>query len=756
MKALPDLLQDGIDLHQRGRLTEAKERYQQVIAMDAQQPDALHLLGLVEHQQGSSSTGVALIEKAIALRPRDVVFLFNLANMLQDMGQHDAALSNYELVLKQQPNSVDAMLGLGSCQQALQRPIEALSSYQRALSLASDRADLCFNVANCHARQGDLVKACDFYQRAIRIQPLYGDAHFQLSIALQTMGRYRAALESGRQAAKLMANDPQVHLSLGRTLLLSGLPSQAQQCFRLALKLKPDDADTRVELGVALMSMDQADDAIECFEAARRIDPKCASAYLAHAEALKTQEKFAQAAELEREVLALWPDLDSGYINLARTLMLQNKLDESNEQLHRAMGLKTARAAEACSQWLFNLQLQENLSAAEVFQAHQRYAEKFERPLQAFVHEHSSCTDPDKKLKIGYVSGDFRDHVVAYFFEPILAHHNRQVVEIFGYYSYVQRGDITRRIAAGCDHWLDCYGCSDDQLAARICEDGIDILVDLSGHTAFNRLLVFARKPAPVQATWIGYPGSTGLTSIDYRITDPWQDPPGLTERYHSEKLIRLPSGMAFEPDPASPVVNPLPALKGKGLMLACLNNLSKVNPQVIALWSRILHALPQARLMLGNASEYNARKRLIDLFAQHQISPERLALQPRVPTAQYLALHHQIDLALDPFPYNGGTTTMHSLWMGVPVVTLAGDHAVSRLCAAHLSRVGLTQFISHTEDEYLQCVVRAVADLPSLNVIRQGLRARMMAADVSPATITRQLEDAYRQMWRTWCASKF
>jgi len=343
---------------------------------------------------------------------------------------------------------------------------------------------------------------------------------------------------------------------------------------------------------------------------------------------------------------------------------------------------------------------------------------------------------------------------VAYFIEPILALHDKSAFEIYAYYSYTQHDEHTQRIADSVDHWLDCYGIDDEQLARRIRADGIDILVDLSGHTVFNRLPVFARKPAPVQVNWVGYPGSTGLTSIDYRISDPWQDPPGMTERYHSEKLVRLPSGMAFAPDPASPVVNPLPALTHREFVMACLNNLSKLNPAVIRLWSRILHALPQARLMLGNVTDEDVRQRLTDRFGQSGIGPERLILQRRVAIADFLALHHRIDLALDPFPYTGGTTTMHALWMGVPVVTLAGDHAVSRLSAAHLSRVGLTQFIAHSEDEYLQCVLRAAQDLPALNQVRQSLRARMTAAEVTPATVTRHLEAAYRTMWRDWCDS--
>jgi len=432
---------------------------------------------------------------------------------------------------------------------------------------------------------------------------------------------------------------------------------------------------------------------------------------------------------------------------LASALLKQGQADEGIANYRKALQLQPDNA-RAFSNLLFGLQNLSTCPPVELFDEHLRYAERFEAPLKPFWQPHGNSRDPERRLKVGYVSGDFCNHVVALFFEPILAGHDKSKFEIYGYYNNNQFDSHTEWIAAHMDHFLVCHTLSDEQLAERIRADGIDILVDLAGHTANNRLLVFARKPAPVQCTYIGYPGTTGLSAIDYRISDPWQDPVGLTERYHSETLVRLLGGMAFAPDPASPEVNELPALHSGQFMLACLNNLSKVNPAVIALWSRILRALPQARLMLGNVTDDSIRQRLLDLFSQNEIGPERLILQTRVPMADYLALHHQIDRALDPFPYNGGTTTMHSLWMGVPVITLAGDHAVSRLCAAHLSRVGLDEFITHSEDEYLQCAIRFANDLPALNQVRQSLRARMSASACDPAAITRQLEAAYREMW--------
>ena len=488
-------------------------------------------------------------------------------------------------------------------------------------------------------------------------------------------------------------------------------------CFRKVLARQPDHADAHYNLGNALQMLGQRNEAISHY----------------------------------RQALALKPDIAGLHSNLGNALHSQGRLDEAIAHYRQALVFEPD-SASVHSNLLLTLQNLETCSAEELFQEHLRYAQSFEAPLKPFWQPHGNNRDPARRLKLGYVSGDFRRHVVANFFEPILACHDKSQFELFGYYNNTQHDSYTERIAAKMDHFSSCIHLTDDQLAAQIRADGIDILVDLSGHTSENRLPVFARKPAPVQVNYIGYPGSTGLSAMDYRISDPWQDPVGQTERYHSETLVRLPGGMAFAPEPEAPEVNALPALTSGEFTMASLNNLSKVNPAVVNLWARILHALPQAKLMLGNVTDSGIQERLTGLFGQAGIGPGRLILQPRLSVADYLTAHHQIDLALDPFPYNGGTTTMHSLWMGVPVITLAGDHAVSRLCAAHLSRVGLDEFITHNEDEYLQCALRFAHDLPKLNAVRQSLRARMTASECDPAAITRQLEAAYHEMWRTWC----
>jgi len=542
----------------------------------------------------------------------------------------------------------------------------------------------------------------------------------QMAIGQHQAGRLVTAKALYQQILQADPKQPDALHLLGLIEHQQGQSTHAIALIQKAMQARPNDATFHFNLGNLHQDLGHLDPAIACFEQALLRQPDFFDALLGLGTVLRVKGLTDEAIASYRQVLAIQPNYAIGYNNL-----------------------------------LFVLQSSPSCPPAEIFAEHLRFAERFEAPLKPLWQPHTNPREPDRRLKVGYVSGDFRQHPVAYFIEPILASHDKAAVEVYGYCNNTVHDRYTERIASHTDHWLVCRGMSDEQLTQRIRLDGIDILVDLSGHTALNRLLVFARKPAPVQATWIGYQGSTGLSAIDYRITDAFMDPPGITERYHSETLVRLPNGgSAYQPEPDSPPVNALPALSSGELVLASLNTLSKINPAVIALWARILSALPQARLMLGNVTDAEIAQRLTSQFAQNGIAPERLILHPQMPTADYLALHQRIDLGLDPFPYNGGTTTMHSLWMGVPVITLAGQQAIARFGVSLMSRVDLPEFICQTEDEYVQCAIRFANDLPALNAVRQSLRARMSAPEWAPANITRHLEAAYRELWRKWCAS--
>ncbi|PKO62799.1 MAG: hypothetical protein CVU24_02475 [Betaproteobacteria bacterium HGW-Betaproteobacteria-18] len=661
-----------------------------------------------------------LIEQAIQARPSDATFYYNLGKIHQDLGQPAGAVWCYRQALLRQPDFVDAMLGLGTVLMVDNRLDEAIDSYLQAISARPDCADAYYNLGTTLQAKGQLQKAVANYRQALLLNP---------SIAV-----------SHRHLVDLLAGQDKLDDTI--------------QHFQQILLSQPDAVDAHMGLGTALREQGRLDEAIVCYQHAIELQPDDADAYYNLACALHDQGQLDQAAANYQQALFYKPSrVLETYSHLGNVLEAQGKLEDAIASYRQALLLAPDDAA-AHSSLLFTMQYASDMSPAQRFQEHQRFAERFEAPFKPSWQAHTNNRDPERRLKVGYVSGDFRNHPVAFFIEPILANHDKSQVEVFGYYNHTQINSDTRRIAAFTDHWLACSDLNDEQLDERIRADGIDILVDLSGHTARNRLLVFARKPAPLQATWIGYSGSTGLTAMDYRITDAWMDPPGMTERYHSEALVRLPhGGLAFIQEPGCPEVNALPALSAGKLVFASLNTLNKINPAVVNVWGRILRALPQARLMLGNVTDGSLESRLLGLFEQVGIGASQLILQPRLTGADYLAIHQQIDIALDPFPYNGGTTTMHSLWMGVPVITLEGDHPLSRFGASLMSRVGLPEFICQSEDDYVQCALELAQDLPGLNRVRQSMRQRMSGPAWDAANITHNLETAYRDLWRTWCS---
>jgi predicted O-linked N-acetylglucosamine transferase (SPINDLY family) len=363
-----------------------------------------------------------------------------------------------------------------------------------------------------------------------------------------------------------------------------------------------------------------------------------------------------------------------------------------------------------------------------------------------------------RRLKVGYVSPDFRQHSVAYFLEPLLRSHDRKVIEVFCYAEVGWPDTVTERFKQLADHWVTTVGMSDDATAERIRRDGIDILVDLAGHTSKNRLPVFARKPAPVQVTWLGYPNTTGLTAIDYRFVDAVTDPEGETEALASETLVRLPGGFLCYggPDDA-PAPGPVPSLTTGTVTFGSFNNPAKLSAATLDAWADVLARLPQARLLLKGKpfADPATRALYLDRLAKRGVAVERIELVAWLPEEGHLALYNRIDIALDPFPYNGTTTTCEALWMGVPVITLRGDRHASRVGASLLTQTRLTDLIADSVEAYVETAVALAGDPARLSELRQSLRPRMAASPLCDApAFADKIEHAYRTIWQRWCAA--
>jgi protein O-GlcNAc transferase len=545
--------------------------------------------------------------------------------------------------------------------------------------------------------------------------------------------------------------------NLGIVCRTLGRLDEAVASFQRACALQPDYAEALNNLGNALDEQGRSQEAVDCYRRALLLQPEYAEALNNLGATLKGQGKLVEAVAAFQRALAIRPDYVSAHVNLGGAFNEMGRLDEASACFRRAMEIKPDHAA-AHSSWLFLRNYVAGYDLAALYADHLEWARRHAEALTALAAPHDNDADPARRLRIGYVSGDLCSHSVANFIEPVLARHDRRRFEVTCYSNSPRVDEVTRRLQGYADHWRRIVGMSDAAAEAMIRADRIDILVDLSGHTADNRLPLFARKPAPLQTTWIGYPNTTGMSAMDYRISDANLDPPGMTERYHTEALVRLPASACFQPAAESPEVNDVPALTAGHVTFACFNNFTKVTDEAIGCWAQVLEAVPGSRLMLliGDAGNAAARERVEQTFARHGVKPERLQLIGKRPLAEYLALHHGVDIALDPFPYNGGTTSVHSLWMGVPIITLAGQSPVSRVGVTILANVGLQELIAQSVAEYVAIARDLARDTERLCRIRAELRGRLQASPLIDAErLTRALEDAYRNMWQTWCTKQ-
>lgn len=527
-----------------------------------------------------------------------------------------------------------------------------------------------------------------------------------------------------------------------------------QKTIRVASQdLPPDQA---FQLAVKYFAAGQLLAAEDICRRIVSLDPGQAETYCLLAVIARLLGKEEEGLALIKKAILADPAMAEAHYNLGIILAMRGLIEEALASFAQALTLKPDYA-EAYSNKLLISHYLASVAPAEILAEHLGFAARFEAHLKPLWQPHSNTRDPERRLKIGYLSPDFCQHSVAFFIEPVLAHHDYSQVEIFCYYNHTYQDAVTRRIMDSVDHFLPCREMSDDQLAARIRADGIDILVDLAGHFSDNRLPMLARKPAPVQVTWIGYPNTTGLTAVDYRLTDAQADPEGKTQQWHTETLVRLPGCfLCYAPPENCPEISVLPAEEAGRITFASFNNLNKINARVVGVWAEILHRLPTARLLIKGsiAIDQSLHERVLQMFAEKGIALERIVLAQRKGTFfEHLALYGEVDIALDTFPYNGATTTCEALWMGAPVVALAGETHAGRVGASLLLAVGLGELLAASEEEYVQIAVQLATDQHRLAKLRQNMRARLGNSPLTEAKgFTRALENEYRAMWRRFC----
>jgi predicted O-linked N-acetylglucosamine transferase (SPINDLY family) len=578
-------------------------------------------------------------------------------------------------------------------------------------------ADQAFALALQHHRAGRLADAERGYREILRSEPEHADSLHLLGVIAMQNGDLASALSLVQRAVGLRPDAAVCRNNLGQVLDRLGRYDEAACCYEAAIELDPGYAEAYNNLGFVLARQDRLTDADVLYKKAIELDPEYAEPHTNRGNLLKDRGELDAAIACYRRAIELRPDLSPLHSNL-----------------------------------LLALHYHPDYSPADLLREHRAWAELHVAPLVAARRPHQNFSEPNRRLRVGYVSPDFREHSVARFVLPLFREHDRRQVEVVAYSDATTPDAVTRLVRDRVDRWRDVAMLGDEQLAEVVRADGIDILVDLAAHSAHNRLLTFARKPAPVQITYLAYCSTTGVDAIDYRLTDRFLDPPEARGDY-TEASIHLPHCYwCYSAPPLSDPPHPATEHRTGPPTFGCLNNFAKVTDLTLDLWARLLRRVPEARLLVYARTE-GQRDRVRRALRGADVDESRAAFMGRQPLAGYLETYRQIDVALDPHPYCGGTTTCDALWMGVPVVSLAGRTAVSRAGATLLANVGLGRLVARSPEQYVELAAALIRDAAGLAALRLELRERIESSPVMNARqFARDVEAALRTVWRAWC----
>ena len=681
-----------------------------------------------------------------------VARLFADALRMHRAGRLNEALALYRRVLERDPHHADSMHRLGEIAHSVGGHDLAVEMIEKAIAVVPQAARFHATLGAALAAQGKLDEAVAAYRRAVGIDPSVAATYGNLGAALRDLGQFEESAAACRRAIALEPDLAEAHNDLGIALYQLGRLDEAEACCRRALSLNPNFAVAHSNLGNVLQGLGRFKEAVACYRRALALRPDLAAALSNLGAAFQQLGLLDDALACYRQTLALTPADAEVHTNLGNALRDLGKLDEATATYRRAYEIDR-RNFKAHSNCLFCLNYAPDLPAEAIFTEYQRWDEAHARPLAPATPRYDNDRSPERRLRIGYVSPDFRRHAARHFIEPVLARHDKSMVELFAYAEVACEDEVTARFKSYVDHWRPTVGLSGEDMAERIRADRIDILVDLAGHTRDHRLLVFARKPAPVQVSWLGYGYTTGLEAIDYFLADPQFAPAGC-EHLFSEKLARLPIfgvyraavGMGSAETARRP---------GASVTFGSLTRSVRINRRVVRSWAAILSATPGSRLVLNslNFRTVSLCDDLANQFAAYGIERERLLMGCDSPPWDVL---RSIDIGLDCFPHNSGTTLIEGLYLGVPFVTLAARPSVGRLGAAILTAVGHPEWIASTEDEYVAKAVALAHDPARLVASRAALRAQLEASPLMDEVgFAGVLERAYRAMWRRWCAGE-
>lgn len=799
MPTIRDGLEQALEHHRAGRLQQAEIIYRQLIEAAPMQPDPYHLLGLIASQLGRHDLALGMIQQAIKLNPFAPVFYNSQGAALDGLGRHAEALASFEqavsmkgdfaeahlncarvhdrlghgdkaaqacrLALRINPQLVDAIAWMAHYEVRHNRLDEAAELYRQALRILPDNIQLLRGLGSVRFKQRRFAEAADRLRRVVELSPQDHNAMYELGIALQQTGELDEAEQCYRHVMAAFPQSVEVHNNLGICLALRGRLEESKAEFQAVLNIQPQHPEAHSNLGNVLLTQARYHEAVACYKESLKYDQNNPMAYNNLSAALAPLGHLHEAAQCGELAVKLQPNYPDAWNNLGNVYKDMGWFDQAYAASREAMrqqprgpsGTTTLQTATAHSNLLMTLNYDPRVSTEQIAAEHYLWFEQEGKELPRPT-SYRNRPDPERPLRVGYISPDFRQHPVTDFLIPILEHHDREQFPTFLYSNSGALDATTDRVRNACDSWNIVHGRTDAEVARLVQDHEIDILVDLAGHTAHNRLVCFAMKPAPVQVTYLGYPTTTGLPTIDYLFTDAIVDRPE-DEAFYVEKLYRLDGNFScWAPPRHLPEVNESPALKNGYVTFGSLHAITKLNPGVLLLWSMLLKAVPNSRLLLARTTLRGlAETQIVGELEKHGIAPSRVIVKN---TWQSNVGHWEnyadIDITLDVFPWSGHTTACESLWMGVPVVTLLGNRHAGRMVASVLTSAGMRDWIASTHEDYVRIATDNSRDLNALAALRRGLRSHVAGSAMCDGRrMARNIESAYRTFWREWCAKQ-
>lgn len=751
----------GNSLAAQGRTDEAIAAYDHAILLKPDYTEAHYNRGNALRSQGKLEEALAAFCKAIVLKPEYAEAYYNMGITMMECGKLDQAINAYACAIRYKPDFAEAHNNLGNAEARRGHFESAVAAYRRAIQIRPNYAEAFNNLGTALSKAGQSAEAITAYLNAISLKPQFPEAYHNLGMALAEQRRLEEATQAYRRALELNSNAPQPWNNLGTTLIEQGLFTEGATACNHALALDPDFADAQSNLGVALAGLNRFAEAIAAFRSALQLQPDNATVHFNLGNVFRDQRNLDQAVDEYQRALTLEPMFMEAITNLGNVFRDCGKVNEALAIYRRGLSSNSS-VTHLRSNIIYTSLFSPDWNEEQIREEQRLWNTQIAIPSPSTEPAYEANRDPSRRLRVAYVSPDFRGHVVGQNLLPLFRHHDPERFEIFCYSNSKMTDGMTARLRDHTSNWYNIADTGDEDLSSMIRGNNVDILVDLTQHMRGNRLRTFSQRPAPIQVSFAGYPESTGVRAINYRISDKWLEQGAapnsdglLVKTADYEHVYLIDSFWCYDPCGIELEANGSSAVNTNWITFGSLNNFCKVNEPLLKLWARVLTAVNNSRLIIL-AHEGSHRQRTSEFFTQEGVEPERIEFVTQRPRKEYLELYHRLDIVLDTFPYNGHTTSLDALWMGVPVVSLCGERPVSRAGLSQLNNLGLPELVAFTEDQYVEIATKLANDIPRLRELRATLRQRMEKSVLMDGPhFARQIEACYRSMWWQWCESQ-